>query len=443
MPGSGPPRPFTALSRPARLTAALALCVSVTACSAGRGAPPTSTGDSPPITATTSSATAPTTEPDGVPASLRQELDLLIQVTEEVRGLQFIEPPDVVVVSDAELEARVRKDLANELEGVEVDQSVFVLLGLLEDGTDLSELYLDLYGEQVAGFYDGDTRELVVPAGEEELTPLQRSTVVHELTHALTDQHFGMWSRYQELVDAERFDEATAMLGVIEGDAVLTEVLYAQGLEAGEQQDLIEGSLDVDTSALDATPQFIRDSLVFPYTTGFQYVLQAYLDGGHDAVNLLYDAPPPSTEELLDPGSGAPLPVAVEPPALDGYQVDSDGSWGALSWKLMFDQVLGGAPDAVEGWGGDRAIVYTDGENVVLAVVYAGDDGRDVDEMAEALDGYFTAVTGSSATVEGQTRRFRSDRLIEITTRADGDLVLVAADDPVAGERVIAALLAG
>ncbi len=399
--------------------------------------PPAGTGDTQGSTPTVPAPS--TTAGSNLPPGLRSELDRLIEVTQEVRGLQFIEPPKIVVVTDAELERRVREDLAEELDDIEIDQAVFELLGLLEEDRDLERLYLDLYGEQVAGFYDGDTREMVVPVGDGDLTALQRSTIVHELTHALTDQHFGMWKDYRALVDAERFDEAAAMLAVVEGDAVLAEVLYAQRLDTDEREDLLEGSLDVDTSAFDAAPRFIRDSLVFPYTDGFEYVLQVYLDEGHDGVNRLYDEAPASTEEILAPGSNLPAEISVPNLTIEGYQVDSDGSWGALSWKLMFDQVLGGAPSAVDGWGGDRAFVHTDGANVVLSIVYGGDAASDVSEMQGALEDYFVVVSGSP-TVSSGVLEFDDGR-VRIATRTDGSLVLVAGNDAAAAGAALDVLL--
>ncbi len=406
--------------------AGLALGLLVSSCSPGVVEPTASTtvtaGD-PTIAVTTTTV-----------LDVSAQIEGLIEITEQIRGLEFLEPPVVTIVTETELERRVRDDLAEELDTVEVDQAVYRLLGLVEPDTDLAELYLDLYGEQVAGFYDGETKELVVPAHPEGFTPLQKSTLIHELTHALTDQHFGMWDTYQGLLDAEKYDEAAAMLSIIEGDAVLSEVLYIQGLPVEEQDEIVSASLQVDTTALDAAPAFIRDSLVFPYTTGFEFVLEEYVAWRTAGRDRLYTAAPGSTEQVIDGVDDPPLVVEPTDVTLDGYTEESDGSWGALSWKLIFDQMIGGDHAAVSGWGGDRSIVLSDGSRVVLAIDYRGDRPADAGELEVALERYLTTVYG--APVASDTYSSESGWA---AVRVEGDrLLLVVADDPGAGETVFA-----
>ncbi len=396
------------------------------------------TAAAPPTTGAPAAILDPASE---VPAELKADLEDLVLRAEELRQLPFINPPLVKVVSGEELERLVREDLAEELEGIEIDQTVYQLLGLLPPEVDLGQLYLDLYGTSVGGFYDGDTGELVVPASPDGLTILQRSTLIHELTHALTDQHFQMWDSYQALLDDDRFDEATAMLGVIEGDAVLTEVLYAQGLTNDERDQLFRESFDVDDSVLRATPLFIRDALVFPYSDGFEFVLAAFQEGGHSGVDDLYLTPPLSTEEIfIQPEREFPIAQSGEVPEIAGYEVDSDGTWGALSWKLMFDQVIGGSEAAVQGWGGDRGVVYTDGSNVVLTIVFDGDTPQDVEELRVALDEYFTAVSGAPGTNEGTATVYGESSYAGVGLASSGGLVLVVSTDAVVGAKVFAEL---
>jgi hypothetical protein len=376
----------------------------------------------------------------GMSGELAEEVDRLIALTEELRELEFLSPPVVTVVTRQELAERVRADLAEDLEDIATSEKVYRLLGLVGPELDLAEIYQDLYGEQVAGFYDGDAGELVVPADTATFSLLQQSTMVHELTHALTDQHFGMWDSYQALVDAERFDEATALLAMIEGDAVLTEALFYETLDQGEQSDLLDDSLDVDRDVLDRAPLFVRDGLVFPYEAGFRFILGLFVEGGHDAVDAVYDQPPLSTESVFDLSLESPISIEETVVATAGYEVDSNGSWGALSWKLMFDQIIGGDPTAVDGWGGDRAIVYTDGLNVMMTLEFEGDTAADAEEMLEALDRYFSAVSGEEAVISDGVWRFDDPGYVAFTANGDTGVVLVVADDPSVGAEALTAL---
>ncbi|HVR32907.1 MAG TPA: hypothetical protein VMS74_09390 [Acidimicrobiia bacterium] len=402
---------------------------------------PTSTAES----TTTTTAPVATTLPVGtesLPIEMRQEIAELIVLTEHIRGLTFLQPPTIIVVSAEELEQRVRDSIEEEIETLPADEALLELLGLIDAETDLLGLYLDLYGEQVAGSYDGETGELVIPAGE-MLSALQKGTLVHELTHALTDQRFGFMDRYGALLDGDLFDEAVALLAVAEGDAMLTEVQYIQQLSFGEQQEFLAEAIGRDSPVFDAAPAYLQNSLLFPYQEGLAFVQRAYEIGGHDEVNRLYVEPPVSSEQIINPrayGEDMPIPVEIVEPAVAGYDVVYESVWGQLSFQLMFDQVLGGASDAVDGWGGDSYIQWFDGENAAFLLAYAGDAAADHQEMADALTRYAqtamdveqTEDTGAGAVFEGEDFAF---------VRVTGDRVFfVAASDPAVGRRIVAAL---
>ncbi len=394
------------------------------------------------IDATTTSTTAD--RPDVIPLgiddlapSLRTEVLELVSLTQELRELSFLEPPVITVVDDDELARRVRDSIEEEIDDLDADQALYSLLGLLSPDTDLLALYSDLYGEQVAGFYDGDEGELVIPSNE-SLSPLQKSTLIHELTHALTDQHFDMSANYEMLVDEERFDEAAAYLSVIEGDATLTEILYIQSLPVAEQQALISESLEADSSTFDAVPQFIQDSLIFPYQEGFAFTQRLFELGGFFEIAKAYSKPPLSTEQIIEPrdfGRDLPIDVAAPVQALEGYELVYDSVWGELGFVTMFDQVLGddASQTASDGWGGDRFSLFFDGTDAALVINYRGDSERDAEEMQVALIDYIQeamAVGGASET--GGYKTFSGDDYAAV--RRDGDAVtFIAAGDPAVG----------
>ena len=76
------------------------------------------------------------------------------------------------------------------------------MLGLLPEGSDLRELAGTVFGEEVAGFYDDETKQMTLVAGFGEGTEGE-ITLAHELTHALEDQHFdlGMESGVDDQTD--------------------------------------------------------------------------------------------------------------------------------------------------------------------------------------------------------------------------------------------------
>ena len=401
---------------------------------------PTSTAES-----TTTSAPATTTLPAGtedLPLEMRQEIAELIGLTEELRDLEFLQPPTIVVVTPEELEARVREAIEEDTEEVPADEALLKLLGLLDGEIDLLQLYLDLYGEQVAGFYDGETGELVVPAGD-EFSALQKATLVHELTHALTDQRFGFNDAYEQLLEEDRFDEAMGFLSVIEGDATLTEIFYIQQLPVADQQELLQESFGADSSVFDSVPAFLQNSLIFPYRQGLAFVQRAFELGGFDEVNRLYVEPPVSSEQIINPRDyERDFPVAVEVvgPTVSGYDVVFRSTWGQLSFDLMFDQVLGGAEEASEGWGGDGYIQWFDGSEAALVIEFVGDAPSDLEEMQAALVRYVPAamaVDGAEEADGGVV--FEGDDYAFV--RVVGDrLFFVAAGDPSVGRQIASSL---
>jgi len=420
------------------------LALTLGACDSGAGTattmPTTTTSAAPTTTTVPASTTTTTPQPQATPPDLsglegispevREQLEALIVAAEDVRGLPFLTPPVITVVSDAELETRVRESIEEDIEDFPADESLYKLLGLLDPEVDLLTLLLDLYGEQVAGFYDGDTGEIVVPSHEEGLSTLQRGTLVHELVHALTDQHFEFDSKFDEMIDQERLDLATAYQALIEGDATLAEVLWVQGLSQAELGEFVGESLEADTSALQSVPPFIQDSLLFPYDTGLNFVEDLYQADGWAAVNEAYTLMPDlpaSTEQVIEPDDyGRDLPLEVEIPQfeLEGYELERTSVWGEQGFRVMIDQVLGeslGGP-AADGWGGDAYHQWFDGENAALLIVYRGDTERDLEELESALVAYEAAAV--------------AEEDFGLVAVSEGHLYFVLADEIAVGEQI-------
>jgi hypothetical protein len=424
------------------LVAALALMV---ACDSIGGATSTTATSSTTTTSTVAETTAPSTSPTTLPPGtealseeLRREITRLIAATEELRQLAFIEPPNVVVVSPEELAQRVMDQLEEDLEDIEADEDLYKLLGLFPHDSDLRETLTALYGEQVAGYYDGEAEELVVPIRQDDFSSLEEATVVHELTHALTDQHFDFHQRFIDLLDSDRFDEASAYQAVIEGDATLVEIFYIRQLSFEEQQEFFEEMLEIDSAIYDAVPQFLQDSLVFPYDRGFVFVQGLYDSGGFGAINAAYTNPPLSSEQIIEPfdfGRDEPIEVVLPELVIDGYEEAYQSTWGELGFRLMFDQVLDGDDPAADGWGGDAYRLYTSGEEVLMIMLYRGDTSDDAEELASALVSYITtAMAVGESESDGRGSRFVADDYAFL--QRDGDqLWFVVATDPQAGER--------
>jgi hypothetical protein len=434
-----------------RVSLSLALALAVVACTPGSETSTTvSTSVEPttttipadestttgPATTTTTTPTPQVTQPDlsgleGVSEEVRAQLAELITVAQEMRGLPFLTPPVITIVTEEELEALVRADIEEQSEDFPADEALYKLLGLLSEDADFEQIVLDLYGEQVAGYYDGDTGEIVVPAREDGFSLLQQGTMVHELVHAITDQHFGFNEIFQTMIDEDRLDQASAYQALIEGDATLAEVLWVQTLSQQQIGEFIAESLAIDTDALNDAPRFLTESLLFPYDSGLSFVQDLYVENGDwTGVNEAYSGMPPlpgSTEQVITPEDfGRDLPLEVEIPELTvaGYELERTSVWGEHGFRLLLNQGAGVETVAVaaDGWGGDTYHQWFDGENAALLIVYSGDTSQDVDELEDALLAF-------------ATESFPEDNFAWVD-RVDGDLYFIAADDTEVGEQI-------
>src|SRR5207237_1416327 len=108
------------------------------------------------------------------------------------------------------------------------DGQTLQLLQLLPRSVDYRRAYHDLLDEQVIGFYDPKTKQLLVRSTGGGLDPEVKVTIAHELDHALTDQYFDFGDATNTLDKADKQEEVTAYTALIEGDAVLMQTLFAQ-----------------------------------------------------------------------------------------------------------------------------------------------------------------------------------------------------------------------
>ena len=356
----------------------------------------------------------------------------LITITEELRQLTFEHPPIITPVTTEELAERVRDIIDEELDPDETirDQSLLASLGVIDAETDLREMYVDLYAEQVQGYYDGDTGELVVPVTGSGLDVLQKMVLVHELVHALTDQNFSFYDRLDALIEAEDYESSAAFRALVEGDATYTQALYFWQLSDEERAQgfaLIDAGV---SDAIAATPSYIVDLLQFPYNDGARFATTLGTRGGFAAIDAAYADPPTTTEQVSDlsrfDAQEAAIEVGLEDLALEGYELSEQGVWGQAGLQALFEQSLDGiASAAADGWGGDEYHVYWDGVDAVLVIEMVGDTAGDTEEMATAWSDFFDEqVPDTTTRVLGWNDE---DHLVVVASR-DAASVAAAAD---------------
>jgi hypothetical protein len=325
---------------------------------------------------------------------------------------------------------------------------VLEALGLLPAGFNLKGFYLDLYSEQIAGFYDSEIEEIYVVQGT-EFGGSEKLTYSHEFTHVLQDQVYdlddGLWMDEESCeADTER---CAAVQALIEGDASFTEIQWFQEYATRKDYlDVMQAFDEMESPILDNAPPFMSSDLYFPYEYGYAFVSYLYEQNGYDSVDQAYQNPPVSTEQILHPEK-YPDDIPVDVPLPDFSDVLGEG------WELFDENVMGEwytylilnqaydetiqlsdkkALEAAEGWGGDTYLVYINEESDELIFIMKSiwDSPDDLEEFADAFEDYANARWGkSNGEIDGGMTWQGEDRSILFERALDHTLWIMAPDD--------------
>ena len=111
----------------------------------------------------------------------------------EIRGLQPTHEIERALLSSDQLRENVINDFFGDYtaEDAADDHTELVLLGLISEDFDIYQFYIDLYSEQVAGYYDQETKKMFVVSNE-SFGGVEKMTYAHEYTHVLQDQAYDL-----------------------------------------------------------------------------------------------------------------------------------------------------------------------------------------------------------------------------------------------------------
>jgi hypothetical protein len=346
------------------------------------------------------SAASPSPGPEKWSAKVQPYVDIV----EKERGLEFLRPVAVDFLAVPKFEDQVTDDeeeLTDEdREDVEESTAFLRALGLIGGDVNLFDEVQRLSGAGVVGYYSFEDKRVRIRG--EKLTPTTRSTLVHELTHALQDQYFDIGERTEALDEEDDGSASSAFRAIIEGDASRVETAYRGGLSSKEKAALTkaqraEGGTFRRRSR--GIPPVLTTLMGAPYALGEGLLTLAVALDGDDAVDTLFDEPPTTDEQLLDPWTllvdkPAGEVNAPETPATGPGEKEFDsGTFGAFGWYVVLAQRLDARTtlEATDGWGGDAYSAYKGDGRSCVRVAFRGDTAEDVDQMASALDEWIAA----------------------------------------------------
>jgi hypothetical protein len=348
------------------------------------------------------------TIPDDVADAMRAQLGSILLDVEESRALPFLEVPTVTILDEADFTQRVNDTISEDLDEEELayQEAMFKLLGMLDDDVDLGQLLIDLYTEQVAGFYDPEAREMVVPVAVDGITPLQEIVIAHELVHALTDQHFDFNAGYEDQLENGTGDDAAGTLALVEGDASYQQFLYLESMDPVKAARAALEAVTIDTSVLDSSPRWLQQDLAFPYEQGLIFTGYLIETGGLKQVDEAYQEPPVSSEQILDPtkyvrGEG-PEPIDPLAVTLDGWELSDEATLGEWGVRLLLTDTLrpGELAQVASGWGNDTYRLFTRGDDTTFVWSYLAESVEDAEELTNALITHARDAMGATGGIE-------------------------------------------
>jgi hypothetical protein len=363
---------------------------------------------------------------------------------ENIRELDLLAPINLSIKTRETLRTETVADLETDYPAIERqnDNRVLVAFGLMDADLDVGAIYGDLLSEQVAGYYDPSTDEMVVvsdDAPDAELSASDQVTYAHETVHALQDQHFDLETFLEDREELSD-DASLAITALIEGDATAAQIEFLKGTPSllRDLSTEMEGD-GGSTEALDSAPAIITETLIFPYVQGQVFVSELLEDGGWDRVNEAFTSLPASTEQILHPEKyfDGEDPVVVDLPDVadalgPGWEAFDTNTMGEFQTSVILDEgdvSSGDAEDAAEGWGGDRyTVVGTDDQAVILwESVWDSED--DAEEFADTLvDREESRLEGSSDESDSTTLIESEQGVVQVEVRGDAVTFIFAPD---------------
>lgn len=297
-----------------------------------------------------------------------------MKAVEEIRGRKFLREVKNTTIDRTELAKHLEEQMAKTTPyPLEDWGAILRSLQLVDVKPDqILPRLLTLYESQVLAFYDPQAHIYYSIRQMPDLPPeaarlvdaktLEETVMVHELVHALQDQHFSLAEKEKQLM--RDTDANLAYHAVLEGEAVLVMVanmLQKNGIALDEvvrdeaMLGMISSAAQAERMMDPSTPRYFAEMLKFPYLDGLKFVVAAYRRGGWKEVDKVHANPPRTTREILNPDDyfqGTFKPRAFDATKPAGALATEH--LGAFHWRFLV------GADASQGWVNDRVVIFPD-----------------------------------------------------------------------------------
>ena len=302
-------------------------------------------------------------------AELFGKIDDMIVSVEEITGFKALQPIPRALLTKDEINELVssRMDEETGKDEFRLEELFLELFGLTPKRFDLEQQVVDVMTEQAAALYDYKTKQLYLATWAP--ADMQEYALVHEIAHALADQHFDL-EKY--VTGGESADADLSRMAVIEGQAswVMTEWVLRQAGQTLAGNRLMAaaavGSSRYEAKnypVFSASPRYIQETMLFPYTDGLMFQ-QAVIDKQNErGFAGVFLNPPLSTQHILNPDSyfeeRAPIKPKLPKKKLKNFKRSAEGDIGQLDHYVLLDEHLGEAESKLaEQWRGAQYEIW-------------------------------------------------------------------------------------
>lgn len=318
----------------------------------------------------------------GAPASTRCVVaKSSIDAASRIRGLQVKREVPCFIYGKEEVKSYLVNSIKEKIPQSKLyfEETIYKALGFIPTDFDYTNGVIEMYLGQLGGFYDPEKGHYVMAGWLPDA--MQPAIAVHELTHALQDQHFNLTSIMDPKIDNS--DLLLAHSALVEGDATAVMLDYSRGLlgqpSIATEPDVgavmmqnVLGASFMQGSA--SAPFSLQLFLIFPYTSGLRFAHTLLSKGGFAALNAAFKTLPKTTEEILHPekypaSSAEFRKVTEDELRVSGIAPDAKLLYRDTLGEFFISVLLGSnsrekvrAAEAAAGWGGDLVGVFETGD---------------------------------------------------------------------------------
>ncbi len=181
-----------------------------------------------------------------------------------------------------------------------LEEQAYKLIGLIAPDFGYAKGLVAADAERVAGYYNFDAGHFVMVHDVPQ--PREKYVIMHELVHALQDQHFNLKAVMQRVLNN---DEQLARSALLEGDAngVLRQIEHHGACKRLSSRELLELMMRRAGSPIrSGPPRSLKMMMSFPYIYGESFVCALLEEGGRERLNQAFSNLPISTREVMEPG---------------------------------------------------------------------------------------------------------------------------------------------